>query len=238
MRVVIIGGGGMLGQKLARALARRGQIGGRPVTAMTLADIADPDPVEAGFPVDTVQMDITGRAEVDGVLAGGANIIYHLAAVVSGQAEEEFDLGMAINLVGSINVFEAARAMGTCPKVIFASSIAVYGGEVPEMIEDWTALNPQTSYGAHKAAAEMALFGNEGDNAIGGIRKKLVEGGHHHHSDGEAKGVYEPGFVIIKRETKQKVLKTVAAYKQAKSEQEREKAWKQFAELAHAALSP
>lgn len=88
-----------------------------------------------------------------------------------------------------------------------------------------------------KAAAEMALFGNEGDNAIGGIRKKLLEGGHHHHSDGEAKGTYEPGFVIVTRETKQNVLKTVAAYKQAKSDQDREKAWKQFSELAHAALS-
>jgi nucleoside-diphosphate-sugar epimerase len=137
MRVVIIGGGGMLGQKLARALARRGQVGGRPVTAMTLADIADPAPVEAHFPVTTHQMDITGRAEVDEVLAGGADVIYHLAAVVSGQAEEEFDLGMAINLVGSINVFEAARALDTCPKVVFTSSIAVYG--------------------AHKAAAEMLL---------------------------------------------------------------------------------
>lgn len=89
-----------------------------------------------------------------------------------------------------------------------------------------------------KAAAEMALFGTEGDNAIGGIRKKLLDGGHHHHSDGEAKGTYEPGFVIIKRETKTAVLNTVAAYKQAKSAEDREKAWKQFTELAHAALSP
>ena len=157
MRVVIIGGGGMLGQKLARALSQRGEIGGHAITQMALADIVDPAPVEASFPVITRQLDITNRAAVDALLAGGAGIIYHLAAIVSGQAEADFDLGMQINLIGSINVFEAARALGTCPKLVFTSSLAVYGGEVPAMIEDWTALNPQTSYGAQKAAAEMLL---------------------------------------------------------------------------------
>ncbi len=157
MRVVIIGGGGMLGQKLARALSQRGEIGGHAITQMALADIVDPAPVEASFPVITRKLDITNRAAVDALLAGGAGIIYHLAAIVSGQAEADFDLGMQINLLGSINIFEAARALGTCPKLVFTSSLAVYGGEVPAMIEDWTALNPQTSYGAQKAAAEMLL---------------------------------------------------------------------------------
>jgi len=157
MRVIIIGGGGMLGQKLARALGRRGEIGGRAITHLALADIVDPAPVEGPFAVTAHRLDITDRAAVDGLLAEGAEIVYHLAAIVSGQAEAEFDLGMEINLAGSINVFEAARAMGTCPKLVFTSSIAVYGGEIPEPIEDWTALNPQTSYGAQKAAAEMLL---------------------------------------------------------------------------------
>lgn len=147
----------MLGQKLARALGQRGEIGGNPVSHLLLADVADPAPVEARFPVATKRLDITDRAAVRAVLKDGADIIYHLAAVVSGQAEADFDLGMAVNLMGSINVFEAARGLGTCPMVIFTSSIAVYGGEVPAMIEDWTALNPQTSYGAQKAAAEMLL---------------------------------------------------------------------------------
>ncbi len=157
MRVIIIGGGGMLGRKLARALGRRGEIGGRAITHLARADIVDPAPVEAPFPVATHRLDITDKAALDGLLAAGAEIVYHLAAIVSGQAEAEFDLGLAINLTGSLNVFEAARAMGTCPKLVFTSSIAVYGGEIPEPIEDWTALNPQTSYGAQKAAAEMLL---------------------------------------------------------------------------------
>ena len=157
MRIVIIGGGGMLGQKLARALGRRGEIDGQPIGKLVLADINDPAPVEASFPVSCQQLDITDRASVDALLSGGADIIYHLAAIVSAHAEAEFDLGVSINLIGSINVFEAARALGSFPKLVFTSSIAVYGGEVPEMIEDWTALNPQTSYGAQKAAAELLL---------------------------------------------------------------------------------
>lgn len=157
MRVVIIGGGGMLGQKLARALGQRGEIGGSDISHLLLADISEPPSVDAKFRVTTERVDITDRAAVDAVLKGGADVIYHLAAVVSGQAEADFDLGMTVNLIGSINVFEAARDLLTCPMVIFTSSIAVYGGEVPAMIEDWTALNPQTSYGAQKAAAEMLL---------------------------------------------------------------------------------
>jgi nucleoside-diphosphate-sugar epimerase len=157
MRIVIIGGGGMLGRKLALALGRRGEIGGRAISHMALADIVDPAPLEAPFAVSTHRLDITDKAAVGALLAAGADIIYHLAAIVSGQAEAEFDLGMATNLTGSINVFEAARALGTCRKLVFTSSIAVYGGEIPDPIEDWTALNPQTSYGAEKAAAEMLL---------------------------------------------------------------------------------
>jgi len=157
MRIAIIGGGGMLGQKLAKALAPRGQLRGKPITHLALADIVDPTAVEAAFPVTTHRLDITDRAAVDGFLAERPDVIYHLAAIVSGQAEAEFDLGMKINLMGSINVFEATRALGTCPILVFTSSIAVYGGEIPDPIEDWTCLNPQTSYGAQKAAAEMLL---------------------------------------------------------------------------------
>lgn len=156
MKVSIIGGGGFLGQKLARALAAKGDVSGAAITAMTLADVVAPGAVEAGFPVETQQMDITDRAAVAKAVEG-AGVIYHLAAIVSAQAEAEFDLGLEINLQGSLNVFQAARALGTCPVVVYTSSCAVYGGEAPDPIVDQVELNPQTSYGAQKAAAELIL---------------------------------------------------------------------------------
>lgn len=156
MKIAIIGGGGFLGQKLAGALAGNGKLRGQEITALVLADMTAPATVEAAFPVETVACEIRDRAQVDAAIAG-ADVIYHLAAVVSAQAEAEFDLGLDVNLMGSLNVFQAARALGTCPVVVFTSSVAVYGGDVPELIEDWTALNPQTSYGAEKAASELLL---------------------------------------------------------------------------------
>jgi len=157
MRIIITGGGGMLGQKLARNLAARGRLRGREISHLVLADILEPPPVEAPFPVSCHRLDISDRHALDLLLQMGADVIYHLAAIVSAQSEAEFDLGMRVNLMGSIDVFEAARALGTRPVVVFTSSLAVYGGEIPDPIEDWTCLNPQTSYGSEKAAAEMLL---------------------------------------------------------------------------------
>ncbi len=157
MKVLIIGGGGFLGQKLAGALAERGSLRGAPISEMTLADLHAPPAVAASFPVVTCAVDVTKPSQAHTLIADQFDVIYHLAAIVSGQAEAEFDLGMNVNLLGSMNVFEAARALGTNPVLVFTSSIAVYGGEVPDPIEDWTHLNPQTSYGSQKAAAEVLL---------------------------------------------------------------------------------
>ncbi|MGD1923649.1 MAG: D-erythronate dehydrogenase [Paracoccaceae bacterium] len=156
MRVVILGGGGFLGQKLARALAGQGRLRGTAITSVLLADLTAPPAVAAEFPVETVALDITEAGAVAKALSD-ADVVYHLAAIVSGQAEAEFDLGVRINLQGSLNVFEAARASGRTPITVFTSSVVVYGGEVPDPIEDWSALNPQTSYGTQKAAAELLL---------------------------------------------------------------------------------
>ena len=82
------------------------------------------------------------------------------------------------------------------------------------------------------AAAQMALFANEGDNAIGGVRKRLLEGGHHHNAAAEEKGVYEPGFVVVTREAKKKALAASAALRQATTDAERQKAWDDFAAVA------
>lgn len=157
MRVLIIGGGGFLGRKLAAALAAKAELRGQPIGELMLADIAAPQPLSAPFPVRGVAVDIAERAQVESLFESPPDVVFHLAAIVSGQAEAEFDTGVRINLFGSYNVFDAARALGTCPLVVFTSSVAVYGGDLPEPITDHTLLNPQTSYGAQKAASELLL---------------------------------------------------------------------------------
>jgi len=87
-----------------------------------------------------------------------------------------------------------------------------------------------------RASAEMALFASEGDNAIGGVRKRLLEGGHHHNAAGEAKGLYEPGFVVVTREAKQKVLAAAAAVRQASDDGERKQAWNDFTEVVETVM--
>lgn len=157
MRVLITGGGGFLGVKLARALAAKGEIRGTPITHLTQADLIAPAPVEADFPVEGVAVDIGDAEAVRAAFAAPPDCVFHLAAVVSGQAEAEFDIGLRVNLWGTMNILEAARAAGNRPIIVYTSSVAVYGGEIPEMIEDWTILNPQTSYGAQKAAGELMV---------------------------------------------------------------------------------
>ena len=87
-----------------------------------------------------------------------------------------------------------------------------------------------------RAAATIAIFANEGDNAIGGVRKRLIEGGHHHHSDGEAQGVYDPGFVIVTRKAKQQALAASAALMAAKTDEARSQAWQEFLSVADSLL--
>jgi nucleoside-diphosphate-sugar epimerase len=147
----------VIGQKLAAALAGRGTLRGQEISRMVLADVVDPAPVNAGFPVDTTTCDVADAASVGRLVTEDTNVIYLLAAIVSAHAEEDFDAGWQINMMGTLNVLERARALGTKPVIVFTSSVAVYGGEVPDPIVDHTFLNPQTSYGAQKAVGELLL---------------------------------------------------------------------------------
>lgn len=88
-----------------------------------------------------------------------------------------------------------------------------------------------------KAAAEIALFANEGDNAVGGVRKRLIEGGHHHNAAGEQQGVFEPGFVIVTRQAKQQALAAASALQRSETDEARQQAWGQFDELARELVS-
>ena len=157
MKVLIIGGGGLVGQKLAKSLASRGELRGQSIDSLVLADVVDPAQVDAPFAVETATCDIADPASVSSVIDADTDVIYLLAAIVSGQAEEDLDLGYKINMMGTMNVLERCRELGTKPVVVFTSSIAVYGGEVADPIIDDTFLNPQTSYGAQKAIGELLL---------------------------------------------------------------------------------
>ena len=157
MNILIIGGGGLIGRKLARRLGERGTLRGREIERLVLADLSAPEPVEAPFAVEMIACDIGDRASVDAAIGEEVDVVYLLAAIVSAHAEEDFDIGMRVNLHGVINVLERCRALGSRPVVVFTSSLAVFGGEVPDPIEDWTALNPQTSYGTQKAVGELLV---------------------------------------------------------------------------------
>jgi nucleoside-diphosphate-sugar epimerase len=153
MRVVITGGGGFLGRRVALELLERGDI-----DELALFDKAPPAlPLPDDPRLRLVTGDIADRATVRGVVTPGTSSVFHLAAVVSGEAEADTDLGYRVNLDGIRAVLEACRELATCPRVVFASSLAVYGGALPPAVGDDTPLMPQTSYGAQKAIGELLV---------------------------------------------------------------------------------
>ena len=157
VRILILGGGGFIGQKLAMALAKSGTLRGETITHLGLADVTKATKVDAPFSISTHVIDIASRDAVDDLLEKGWDAIFHLAAVVSGQAEADFVSGLRANFFGTLNLFESARAGATQPLIVYSSSVAAYGGEVPQPIEDWTNTNPQTSYGSQKVIGELLL---------------------------------------------------------------------------------
>lgn len=157
MNILILGGGGVVGQKLATKLATIGELRGQKITRLTLADINNPKTVDAPFPIKTTICDIADPASVTATITPDVDVIYLLAAIVSSHAEEDFEVGMAINLFGTHNVLDRCRALGTQPVVVFTSSIAIYGGEAIDPLGDHSFPNPQTSYGAQKAIGEILI---------------------------------------------------------------------------------
>lgn len=157
MKIVVTGGAGFLGSRLIRALlARGGATPGVPAfTGIVSVDLA-PCPVEDPR-VTSVTGDIADPAFARSVVDAGTVAVYHLAAVVSGQAEADFDIGMRVNLDGTRALLEACRALDNAPRFVFASSLAVFGGEMPEVVPEDMALMPQSSYGAQKAIGELLV---------------------------------------------------------------------------------
>ncbi|MDR6391183.1 D-erythronate dehydrogenase [Paraburkholderia phenoliruptrix] len=161
MKVLITGGAGFLGQRLARELLARGSLKDAKGAPQALTQLVLLDVVQANdfgdSRVRTEVGDIAEQSVLERVIDSDTAAIFHLAAIVSGQAEADFDLGMRINLDASRLLLDVCRQRGHRPRVLFTSSVAVYGGELPEIVQNDTALNPQSSYGAQKAIAELLL---------------------------------------------------------------------------------
>jgi len=160
MHILITGAAGMIGRKLTARLASDGVLNGRAIERLTLFDItAPPRPENFSATVETIGADIVDATALGGAIAHRPDVIFHLAAIVSGEAELDFDKGMRVNFDGSRMLFDSIRAVGApyCPRVVFASSIAVYGAPFPEAISDDFALTPLTSYGTQKAMVELLL---------------------------------------------------------------------------------
>ncbi len=158
MHVLVIGAAGMIGRKLVQRLARDPHIGGKPIERLTLQDVVEPEaPKGASFKVATRTGDITLPGEAAALVADAPELIFHLAAIVSGEAETDFEKGYRINLDGMRFLLEAIRARGHKPKLVFTSSIAVFGAPFPAAIPDEFHLTPLTSYGTQKAIGELLL---------------------------------------------------------------------------------
>jgi D-erythronate 2-dehydrogenase len=158
MNVLVIGAAGMIGRKFCEAVAKRLSIGGKLVEHLTMADAITPDaPAGAPFFVRTLSADVADAAAAESIIAHRPDLIYHLAAVVSGEAEADFDKGYRVNLGGIQHLFEAIRRAKYRPRVVFASSIAVFGTPFPETIPEDFAPAPLTSYGTQKAIGELLL---------------------------------------------------------------------------------
>jgi nucleoside-diphosphate-sugar epimerase len=161
MEVLITGGAGFLGSKLARQLLARGTLAGPSGQPEKISRITLLDQVAAhGFDDPRIAVmtgDAADAAVIAKALTPSVQSVFHLAAVVSGEAESDFDLGMRINLDATRILLEQARKNGNRPRVVFTSSVAVFGGDLPPKVLDTTPATPQGSYGAQKAMCELMV---------------------------------------------------------------------------------
>ena len=157
MKVMITGGGGFLGYRLAQALLKRGTLADAEGKQAAISQITL---IDTGFPAQTdsrlkcIKGDFTDPALLAEAIGKDTGSVFHMAAVVSGGAEADFDLGMKVNLDGTRKLLEVCRKQARPPRYVFTSSVAAFGGDLPPALDDSTTPNPQTSYGAQKVCGE------------------------------------------------------------------------------------
>ncbi|MGI9543394.1 MAG: D-erythronate dehydrogenase [Cyclobacteriaceae bacterium] len=162
MRIIIFGGAGFLGKKLATELLRRDKISvasqtGQEVTKLVLFDKTKAHGLPEDPRLEILEGDICDPSSLQTILQKPADAIFHLAAIVSGEAEKDFELGMRVNLHATLNLLEFCRTLQQKPIFVFASSCAVFGGELSETIYDHTTPTPKSSYGTQKAMTDLLI---------------------------------------------------------------------------------
>ena len=177
MHILIIGAAGMVGRKLTDALVKAGEIEGKPIDRLTLADVvAAPAPTTSAA-LETLALDLSAPGVATRLAAKRPDLIFHLAAIVSGEAEADFEKGYRINLDGTRYLLEAIRIEGTKspyqPRLVFTSSIAVFGAPFPDAIGDEFFSTPLTSYGTQKAIGELLLNDYSRKGFVDGVGIRL-----------------------------------------------------------------
>lgn len=161
MNILVTGAAGFLGRRLIEALLQRGSLTDRQGANQAITRIVAFDKVPlSGIDDARVQVvcgDIADAQVLEGLVTADTDSVFHLAAVVSSQAEQDFDLGMRINFSATHHLLERIRSLGTCPKWVMTSSVAVFGGQLPDQVEDDQVWAPQSSYGTQKAMNDLLL---------------------------------------------------------------------------------
>ena len=176
MRVVVTGAAGMIGSRLVERLTTPGVLGAERVSDLVLVDAFAPPQVDAeGVSVETIAADIADDGVADEVVSGRPEVIFHLAAVVSSEAELDLEKGYRVNVDASRRLFDAVRrsAAPRAPRLVFSSSIAVFGPPLPEVIGDEQPPTPATSYGTEKAIVEMMIEDYTRRGVLDGVSIRL-----------------------------------------------------------------
>jgi nucleoside-diphosphate-sugar epimerase len=173
MHVTILGGAGFLGRKLANRIVADGKVAGRAVTGMTLLDLAPATAPPAPFPVTVMQAGLDDYEKLRRAMPDGTGVVFHLAAVVSAQAEADFHLGLRVNVEGTRNVLAAAASLPAPPRLVFTSSVATYSGGQQALISDATRQVPANSYGAQKIIGELLVHDYARKGFVDGISLRL-----------------------------------------------------------------
>jgi D-erythronate 2-dehydrogenase len=169
MQIIITGGGGFLGQHLAKKLIKSSI----QFDELLLVDIIEPAKFSDDKRLTCKQLDLSEDGVANEIINKNTKIVFHLAAIVSGHAEKDFDLGWKVNVDATKNLLEACRSQDHNIRFVFASSCAVFGGNLPKVLVDSTALNPQTSYGAQKAISELMVNDYSRKGFVDGVSPRL-----------------------------------------------------------------